>query len=38
MRADGRTDMMKLIIVFRNFVIAPKNIVDGTKKEKLFII
>ena len=23
--ADGRTDMMKLIIVFRNFADAPKN-------------
>jgi hypothetical protein len=26
MRTDGKTDMTKLIIAFRNFVKAPKNL------------
>jgi len=28
MRADGRTDMTKLIIAFRNFAEAPKNAIS----------
>ena len=31
MRTDGRTDMAKLVVAFRNFVDAPK------KKQKLYL-
>jgi hypothetical protein len=27
---DGRTDMTKLIVAFRNFAKAPKNMLDGS--------
>jgi hypothetical protein len=30
MRTDGRTDMTKLIVAFRNFANAPKNYNDRT--------
>jgi len=34
LHADGRTDMMKLIMVFRNFANAPKNEPNKTKCAK----
>jgi hypothetical protein len=33
-QAGGRTDMMKLIVVFRNFAIAPKNYFIFCLKQK----
>jgi hypothetical protein len=34
-RTDGRTDMTKLKVAFRNFANAPKNmVVTGTKNDK----
>jgi hypothetical protein len=40
-QADGKTDMMKLIVAFRNFAKAPKNLnhgsrTKGTDLSKLF--
>ena len=36
MRTDGRTDMTKLIVAFRNFGMAPKN--DNRVGTELYII
>jgi hypothetical protein len=34
-RTDGQTDMMKLIVAFRNFANAPKNYDTGNKNTNL---
>jgi hypothetical protein len=36
--ADGRTDMTKLIVTFRNFANAPKNCVTSRKTTIQFFI